>query len=69
MTDITDRPFDKIVIDLVTDLNVSTFENQHILTINDYLTGWSEAFPIPDKKADTTVLVLINNYHPIHLTT
>ena len=38
MTDIPDRPFDKIAIDLVTDLNVSTSGNQYILTINDHLT-------------------------------
>ena len=62
MTDIPDRPFDKIAIDLVTDLNISTPGNQHILTITDHLTGWPEAFQIPDKKADAIVHVLINNY-------
>ena len=55
MTDIPDRPFDKIAIDLVSDLNVSTSGNQHILTIIDHLTGWPEAFPILDKKAYTIV--------------
>ena len=40
---------DKIAIDLVTDLNVSTSGNQHILTIIDHLTGWLEAYPIPNK--------------------
>ena len=39
MTDIPDRPFDKIAIDLVSDLNVSTSGNHHILTIIDHLTG------------------------------
>ena len=28
----------------------------NILTITDHLTGWPEAFPIPDKKADTLFL-------------
>ena len=67
MTDIPDRPFNKIAIDLVWDLNVSTSGNQHILTIIDHLAGWPEAFPIPDKKADTIVCVFINNYLPIHI--
>ena len=67
ITDIADRPFDKIAIDLVSDLNVSASGNQHILTIIDHLTGWPEAFTIPDKKADTTVCVFINNYLPIHM--
>ena len=39
MTDIPDRPFDKIAIDLVSDLNISASENQHILIIIDHLTG------------------------------
>ena len=67
MTDISDRPFNKIAIDLVSDLNMSSSGNQHILTYNDHLMGWSEAFPIPDKKADTIVCVFINNYLPIHM--
>ena len=45
LTDIPDRPFDKIAIDLVSDLNISASGNQHILSIIDHLT---EAFPIPD---------------------
>ena len=66
MTDILDRPFDKIAIDLVSDLNISASENQHILSMIDQLIGWPEAFPIPDKKEDTIVSVFINNYLPIH---
>ena len=66
MTDIHDRPFHKIAIDLVSNLYISASGNQHILTIIDHLTGWPEAFPIPDKKADTIVHIFINNYLPIH---
>ena len=65
--DIPDTPFNKIAIDLVSDLNVSASGNQHILTIIDNLTGWLEAFPIPDKQADTIVHIFINNYLPIHM--
>ena len=67
MTDILDRSFDKIAIDLVTDLNVSTLGNEYKLTITDHSTGWPETFPFPNKKPDTTVHVLINNYLPIHM--
>ena len=48
MTEIPDRPFNKIAIDLVTDCKTSTSGNKHILTIIDHLTGWLETFPIPD---------------------
>ena len=44
MTDIPDRPFDKIAIDLVTDVNLSTSGNQHILTIIDHLTRLARGF-------------------------
>ena len=67
MTDIPDRPFDKIAIELVTDLNISTSGNQHILTIIDHIMGWPEAFPIPNKKSDAFVYVFINSYLPIHM--
>ena len=67
MTEIPDRPFDKIAIDLVTDCETSASGNKHILTIIDHLTGWPEAFPIPDKSADTIVATLINHYLLVHM--
>ena len=66
MTNIPNRPFDKIVIDLVLDLNISAPGTQQILTIIDHLMGLLEAFPIPNKKAGTIVYIFINNYLPIH---
>ena len=67
MTEIPDRPFDKIAIDLVTECETSTSGNKHILTIIDHLTRWPEAFPIPDKSADTIVTTFINEYLPVHM--
>ena len=67
MTEIPDRPFNKITIDLVTECETSTSGNKHILTIIDHLTGWLEAFPIPDKSADTIVSTFINEYLPVHM--
>ena len=67
MTEIPDRPFDKIAIDLVTACKMSNFGNKHILTITDHLTGWPEAFPILDKLADTIVSTFIYQYLPVHM--
>ena len=64
---ISDKPFDKIAINLVSDLSVFALGNQHILTIIGHLIGWSQAFPINNKKADTIVYIFINNYLPIHM--
>ena len=69
MTEIPDKPFDKIAIDLVTECKTSTSGNKHILTIIDHLTGWPEAFPIPDKSADAIVTTFINEYFPVHVPT
>ena len=48
-------------------METSTSGNKHILTIIHHLTGWPEAFPIPDKSADTIVATLINQYLPVHM--
>ena len=64
MTEIPDRQFDKITIDLVTECKTST---SGILTIIDHLTGWLEAIPIPDKSTETTVLTFINHHLPVHM--
>ena len=67
MTEIHDRPFNKITIDLVTECEASISGNRYIVPIIDHLIGWPEAFPIPDKSADTMVLTFINHYLPIHM--
>ena len=67
MSEILKRPFNKIAIDLVTESKTSSSDNKHILTIIGHLTGWPEAFPIPDKSADTIVSPFINQYLPVHL--
>ena len=67
MTEIPICPFNKIAIDLVTECETSSSGNKHILTIIDHLIGWPEAFPIPDKSADTIVSTFINQYLPVHM--
>ena len=46
------------------DLNIW---KQHMLTIINHLTRWPEAFPIPDKSANTIVSTFINKYLPVHM--
>ena len=67
MTEIPDRPFDKITIILITECQTSTSGNKLILTIIDLLTRWLETFPIPDKSADTIITTFINEYLPVHM--
>ena len=67
MMEIPDRPFDKIAIDLITECYTLASGNKHVSTIIDHLTGWPEAYPIPDKTADTIVSTFINEYLPVHM--
>ena len=67
MTKILEWLYNKIAIDLVPECETSSSGNKQILTIIDCLTGWPEAFPIPDKSADIVVSTFINHYLPVHM--
>ena len=67
MTEIPEQLFDKIVTDLVTECDTSSSGNRHILTTINHPTGLPEAFPIPDKSADTIASTFINHYLPVHM--
>ena len=67
MTEILEQTFNKIAIGLVKQCETSSSGNRHIPTTIYHLTGWSEAFPIPDKSADTIVFTFINHYPPVHM--
>ena len=68
MTEISECPFDKIDHRFGSqNAKLQTQAIHHILTIIDHLTGWPEAFPIPDKSADTIVSTFINQYLPTHM--
>ena len=64
MTEIPDRPFNKIAMDLVTDFTESNKGNKHILTIIDLLTGWPEAIPILNKSTDTITKASSDTTYP-----
>ena len=66
MTEISQWPFNKMAIDLVTECGTSNSGNRHFLTIIDHFTGWPEAVHILDKSADTIVSTFINHHHPVH---
>ena len=67
MTEIPDRPFNNITMDLVTDFTESSKGNKHILTIIDLLTGWPEVIPIWNKSANTITKAFIRHYLPRHM--
>ena len=48
-TEMPNRAFGKVSIDLIVDLPVSHHGNKHILVMVDHLTSWPIATTIPDK--------------------
>ena len=62
---ITDTPkesFDKVQMDLVGPLPRTIDGNIYILTLQDCLTKFSEAIPIPDQEAITVAMALAENF-------
>lgn len=53
ITSTASRPFEKVFLDIVGPLPVSYNDNRYILTFQDDLTKYSEAFPIPNAEATT----------------
>lgn len=53
ITSTASRPFEKVFLDIVGPLPVSYNGNRNILTFQDDLTKYSEAFPIPNAEAST----------------
>jgi transposase InsO family protein len=64
--DIPDRPMEVVSIDLQGPFPESAKGNRYIATIVCQMSGWPEAFAIPDKRADTVANVLLSHFLPTH---
>ena len=64
--EIPHSPWPMIVCDLIRPFYQSEQGNIYALTVNDYLTGWVEAVPIRDKKADTIQNAFASQIWPRH---
>ena len=67
------EPMERVAVDILGPLPVSTRGNRFIIVIADYFTKWVEAYAVPDHKADTVAKTLVNNFfsrfgipHSIH---
>ena len=49
-------------MDLIGPLKVTPRNNQYILTMTYYFSKWVEAFPLPDKSADSIARALYGIY-------
>ena len=56
------RPLERIAIDILGPLPESDSGNNCIMIVGDYFTKWSEAYPLPNQRAETVALHLVNHF-------
>ena len=64
VTDTPHKPFERIGVDLTGPLLPSPAGNKYLLVVIDHLTGWAEAYPIPDKRSATVWNKLYAEFFP-----
>ena len=55
---VKDEAWYQVGMDLIGPLPVASAGNRYIMTITDYYTKWTEAFPIKDKTASSVADIL-----------
>ena len=59
-------PTEVVGVDLVGPMPRSMQGNEYLLTVVDWYSNWVEAYPIPNKEAETVVKKLAEKYIPDH---
>ena len=55
----TGFPMERIAMDILCELPVTSGGNTHILVISDYYTKWTECFAMPNMEAKTVAKLLV----------
>ena len=63
---IPEAPMQLVGMDMVGPLPTSERGNNYILTMVDHFSMWPEAFPVPDKSAETVTRVVLTEIIPRH---
>jgi hypothetical protein len=56
------EPMERIALDILGPLPLTTKGNKYILVVTDQFTKWTEAFAIPDQEAKTIATTLVNEF-------
>ena len=59
-------PMQIVALDLIGPFVASSNNNKYVLTVIDHCTGWAEAYPIPNKRSQTTEQVFHNRFVATH---
>ena len=55
-------PLEKVAIDIMGPLPVTSRGNRYMIVICDYFTKWTEAFPAPNMRAETVATILVDGF-------
>ena len=55
-------PLEKVAIDIMGPLPISSRGNRYLVVICDYFTKWTEVFPVPDIRTETVTTVLVDGF-------
>ena len=67
-TDVPPFPFAKLGLDISGPYPTTLSGNNNIISFVDWYSGWPEAFPVPDKSAETVAHLIIHGTIPRHST-
>ena len=59
-------PMEVVGIDTVGPFVTSLNDNNYIVTVVDWYTSWVEAYPVPNKEAETIAKTLLSKFIPRH---
>ena len=62
ITSSSSKPFEKIFLDIVGPLPLTISGNKYILTLQDDLTKFSQAYPIPNHEALTIANIFASQF-------
>lgn len=62
ITDTPNQAFEKVSLDIVGPLSITESGNKYILTIQDNLTKFSQAYPMKNQEAETVAKTFVNNF-------
>lgn len=62
ITDTSEQSFQKIALDIVGPLTLTEQGNKYILTIQDNLTKYTQAYPIPNQESQTIAKTFVNEF-------
>jgi len=55
-------PMDLVAIDILSGLPTASDGSTYMLVVTDYMTKWTEAYPLPNEEASTCMTALYNNF-------